>query len=151
MIKRLIYIPLLFILSCTKGELLVTNNSDTGKTIIAWDPTNDSNLQVTYDLSVNLVRLNPPVWQGTSDPNNHSGYGFNQAGWVNLQYNSTNIWGKEYFDVAILAGTDITVSATPADGYEFIEWSNGITANPITFKLNSDTNITAIVKAIQRD
>ena len=60
MIKRLIYIPLLFILSCTKGELLVTNNSDTGKTIIAWDPTNDSNLQVTYDLSVNK-RLNKDI------------------------------------------------------------------------------------------
>jgi hypothetical protein len=46
----------------------------------------------------------------------------------------------------ILAGTEVTISATTAEGFEFHEWSNGSTANPITFKLNSDIELTAIFK-----
>ena len=131
MMKK-ICICLLFVLSCTKGELPVTNNSDTGKTIIAWDPT-ESNLQVTYDLTLNWVRLNPPVWTNPN-PGMHNGYGFNVAGWVNLEYNNTYIWGLGLIERTILGGTDVIVSATPAEGFQFHEWSNGITANPITFK-----------------
>ena len=144
MMKK-ISICLLFVLSCTKGELPVTNNSDTGKTIIAWDPT-ESNLQVTYDLTLNRGRLNPPVWTNPN-PGNHPGYGFNVAGWVNLEYNNTYIWGKGLIERTILGGTDVIVSATPAEGFSFYEWSNGITANPITFKLNSDIELTAIFKS----
>ena len=47
------------------------------------------------------------------------------------------------FNESILAGTDIIITAVPGEGYEFSEWSNGQTVNPITFKLNSNTDLTA--------
>jgi len=31
----------------------------------------------------------------------------------------------------------------PGEGYEFSMWSNGVTENPITFKLNSNVDLTA--------
>ena len=77
----------------------------------------------------------------------HNGYGFNVAGWVNLEYNNTYIWGLGLIERTILGGTDVIVSATPAEGFTFHEWSNGITVNPITFKLNSDIELTAIFKS----
>jgi hypothetical protein len=40
-------------------------------------------------------------------------------------------------------GTDITLTATPNGEFVFSNWSNGSTDNPISFKLNSDTNLTA--------
>ena len=40
-------------------------------------------------------------------------------------------------------GTDITLTATPNGEYIFSNWSNGSTDNPISFELNSDTNLTA--------
>ena len=47
------------------------------------------------------------------------------------------------FNESILAGSDVIITAVSGEGYEFSEWSNGQTANPITFKLNSDTDLTA--------
>jgi hypothetical protein len=46
----------------------------------------------------------------------------------------------------IFAGTEVTISATTAEGFEFHEWSNGSTGNPLTFKVNSDIEIKAIFK-----
>ena len=43
-------------------------------------------------------------------------------------------------------GTEITITAEPADGYIFSGWSNGWTVNPLTFKLNLDMEITAVFK-----
>ena len=40
-------------------------------------------------------------------------------------------------------GTDINLTATPNGEYVFLNWSNGSTDNPISFELNSDTNLTA--------
>ncbi len=41
-------------------------------------------------------------------------------------------------------GTTVTISATPNEGYEFSEWSNGATQNPLTITISEDFSITAI-------
>ena len=43
-------------------------------------------------------------------------------------------------------GTEITITSEPAEGYYFDKWSNGWTANPLTFKLNEEMEITARFK-----
>lgn len=145
--KILLYFSVLFIFSCSKGELPDSNYAG------IFD------LEVTYDLAVNTTRLNAPVYVPGSyshDPqaNNHPGYGFNVAGWVNLEYQEKNKMGKTYvlgagmIEREILAGTEVTISATTAEGFEFHEWSNGVTENPIIFKMNSDIDITAVFKTI---
>ena len=143
--KIVLYSSLLFIFSCAKGELPESNNS------FNFDAT------VMYDLLVERTRLNstpyvPGSYSHDPQANNHPGYGFNPAGWVNLEYQEQNKKGKTYvlgrgmIEREILAETEVTISATTAEGFEFHEWSNGSTANPITFKLNSDIELTAIFK-----
>ena len=138
MIKRLTYISLLFILGCTKGEL--PESTYTG---------NGLELEEIYDLTVDTTRLGASAWvPGTysHDPqaNNHPGYGFNPPGWLNLEYNKTYIWGKESWNESLPSGTDVLLTALPALGMEFHEWSNGVTENPIIFKMNSDIELTAV-------
>ncbi len=58
--------------------------------------------------------------------------------------------GRLQFMIVRPPGAEITVDALPADGYFFSGWSNGLSANPLTFKLNSDMEITAVFK-IKRD
>ena len=142
MIKRLTYISLLFILGCTKGEL--PDSTYTG---------NGLELEEIYDLTVDTTRLGASAWvPGTysHDPqaNNHPGYGFNPPGWLNLEYNKTYIWGKGSWNESLPAGTDVLLTALPALGMEFHEWSNGVTENPILFKMNSDIDLTAVFKSI---
>ena len=45
-------------------------------------------------------------------------------------------------------GTEISITATPNEGYVFSSWSNGSTANPLTVTLNSNTTITANFEAL---
>ena len=142
MIKRLTYISLLFILGCTKGEL--PDSTYTG---------NGLELEEIYDLTVDTTRLGASAWvPGTysHDPqaNNHPGYGFNPPGWLNLEYNKTYIWGVGSWDESLPGGTDVLLTALPALGMEFHEWSNGVTENPIIFKMNSDIDLTAVFKSI---
>jgi hypothetical protein len=142
MIKRLTYISLLFILGCTKGEL--PDSTYTG---------NGLELEEIYDLTVDTTRLGASAWvPGTysHDPqaNNHPGYGFNPPGWLNLEYNKTYIWGVGSWDESLPGGTDVLLTALPALGMEFHEWSNGVTENPILFKMNSDIDLTAVFKSI---
>ena len=51
---------------------------------------------------------------------------------------SVSTEGGEYEE-----GTEVTISATPDDGYEFTGWSDGSTEDSITFILNSNLNIEA--------
>ena len=44
-------------------------------------------------------------------------------------------------------GTPCTVTATAYTGYTFAEWSNGVTANPYTFAVLSDVELTALFVA----
>ena len=140
MIKRLTYISLLFILGCTKGELPESTYTGNGLGPV-----------VMYDLTVDTTRLGATAWvPGTysHDPqaNNHPGYGFNPPGWLNLEYNKTYIWGKGSWNESLPAGTGVLLTALPALGMEFHEWSNGVTENPIIFKMNSDIDLTAVFK-----
>lgn len=41
-------------------------------------------------------------------------------------------------------GTVVTLTATASSGWAFKKWSNGSTANPLTFTLDSDVELTAI-------
>ena len=145
--KILLYFSVLFIFSCSKGELPDSNYA------FNFDP------EVSYNLLVDRTRLNttpyvPGSYSHDPQANNHPGYGFNVAGWVNLEYQEKNKMGKTYvlgagmIEREILAGTEVTISATTAEGFEFHEWSNGVTKNPITFKLNSDIELTAVFKTI---
>ena len=141
MIKRLTYISLILILGCTKGEL--PDSTYTG---------NGLELEEIYDLTVDTTRLGASAWvPGTysHDPqaNNHPGYGFNPPGWLNLEYNKTYIWGVGSWDELLPGGTDVLLTALPALGMEFHEWSNGVTENPILFKMNSDIDLTAVFKS----
>tara|TARA_B100000575_G_scaffold196678_1_gene159062 strand:- start:295 stop:762 length:468 start_codon:yes stop_codon:yes gene_type:complete len=142
MIKRLTYISLLFILGCTKGELPESTYTGNGLGPL-----------VMYDLTVDTTRLGASAYVPGSyshDPqaNNHPGYGFNPPGWLNLEYNKTYIWGKGSWNESLPAGTDVLLTALPALGMEFHEWSNGVTENPIIFKMNSDIDLTAVFKSI---
>ena len=148
--KKLLLLSLLVLFSCSKGELPDSNYAG------------NFDLEVTYDLSVDTTRLNAtvntPSLTGQTyahDPqtNNHPGYGNNPPGWLNLEYTKKNEWHKTYVlgvgmvERELLAGTEVTISATPAEGMEFHEWSNGVTDNPIIIKMNSDIDITAVFKS----
>jgi len=144
--KILLYFSVLFIFSCSKGELPDSNYAG------IFDP------EVSYNLLVDRTRLNttpyvPGSYSHDPQANNHPGYGFNVAGWVNLEYQEKNKMGKTYvlgagmIEREILAGTEVTISASPAEGFEFHEWSSSWTSNPITFKLDSDIEVTAVFKA----
>ena len=57
--------------------------------------------------------------------------------------------GRLQFTIVRPPGSEITIDALPADGYYFFGWSNGWIPNPLTFKLNSDMEITAVFKQIK--
>ena len=117
MIKRLLYISLLLFFSCTKETSLASGTSA-------------SQIDVKeYLLSV------------TGCPN---GSGCN--GWVGISFPELGqtVQGREAIVGSLPDGTKVTISASPAEGYYFDKWSNGWTANPITFTLNSDIDLTAI-------
>ena len=70
--------------------------------------------------------------------------GTNQGGWVS--FGQTSLRRRTGFYIFRPAGTEVTVSAEPADGYVFSGWSNGWKANPITFKLSSNIGFSAEFK-----
>ena len=45
-------------------------------------------------------------------------------------------------------GTQVSITATPSEGYRFTGWSNGSSDNPLTVTLNSNTSITANFEVI---
>ena len=44
-------------------------------------------------------------------------------------------------------GKEVTLTATAAEGYYFLQWSDGTTSNPYTFTLTQDTALTAVFAA----
>ena len=103
MIKRVLYLALLFLLSCSKGELPVPQNLDTWEPIIGYNTPKSSNTQVRYNLSVNTVGL-PPAVSTPPPAGHHNGYTFGYAGWANLEYNNIFKYGYVSFNESILAG-----------------------------------------------
>ena len=72
-------------------------------------------------------------------------------GWVGISFpglKQQSIQGREAISSSLPAETKVTISASPAEGYYFEKWSNEWTANPITFTLNSDIDITAVFKPL---
>ena len=45
-------------------------------------------------------------------------------------------------------GTEVVITATPKSGYEFVNWSNGSKENPLTIKMEEDTELTANFRAV---
>ena len=131
MIKRLLFISLLsllFLLSCAKEDSLapITSGSQNldpfkyGPIGLVTTPITSTPRLIHFKLTV----------------------GANQGGWVNFEESSLR--GRDAFYIFRPAGTEVTISASPAEGYYFDKWSNDWTANPTTFKLNSDIDVTAI-------
>ena len=57
---------------------------------------------------------------------------------------SNNAQGSVEGDGEFLLGETVTITAKPASGYKFEQWSDGSTENPRTITVNSDVNYTAI-------
>ena len=123
--KKLLIISLLVLFGCSKVDLQTPESID-------------SLPDVTF-YQLNLI----------AGPNGYAG----SNGWVSLHltkpseyFKYQNVQDRAGISPLLPAGIEITISASPAEGYYFDKWSNGWTANPRTFKLNSDIDATAIFK-----
>jgi len=45
-------------------------------------------------------------------------------------------------------GTEVTITATPAEGFSFVRWSDGQTDQSINYTLNSNTSLTAVFEKL---
>ena len=45
-------------------------------------------------------------------------------------------------------GTEVSITATPAEGYSFLRWSDGQTDQSINYTLNSNTSLTAVFEKL---
>jgi len=119
--KKILLLSLLILFGCSKADLQPSENIDSQPDDVTF-----------YLLNV------------TGCPN---ASGCN--GWVGISFPGLkhgSIQGREAISGSLPAETEVTISATPADGYYFDKWSNGWTGNPVTFTLNSDINVTAVFK-----
>ena len=128
MIKRsscILFLSLFFFNGCNKVDLQPPESID-------------SQPDVTF-YQLNLI----------AGPSGYAG----SNGWVSLHLTKPS----EYFKYQrvqdragitplLPSGIEITISASPAEGYYFEKWSNGWTGNPVTFTLNSDIDVTAVFK-----
>ena len=135
MIKRLLYISLLLFFSCTKVDLQAPNTSESLKTVI----------DIAEEEGLLLIDVSAGGILGSTK----------NIGWISLSltkpsrfFKYQSVQDRPRLATLLPPGTEVTISASPADGYYFDKWSNGWTANPITFKLNSETIVTAVFKTI---
>ena len=71
------------------------------------------------------------------------GYGSGSKTWtVTLSANNA-AYGSVSGGGSVTDGTTITITATPADGYYFVKWSNGLTSGKTTITVTSDTTLVA--------
>ena len=70
--------------------------------------------------------------------------GSNEGGTVS--FGETSLRRRSGFYIYRPAGTEVTVTAEPNEGYEFSGWSNGWRGNPITWKLNANVGFAAEFK-----
>ena len=70
--------------------------------------------------------------------------GANEGG--SVSFGETSLRRRSAFYIYRPAGTKVTVTAEPNEGYEFSRWSNGWIGNPITWKLNSNVGFSAEFK-----
>jgi len=133
MIKRLLYISLLLFFSCTKVDLQAPNTSESLKTVV----------DIAEEEGLLLIDVSAGGILGSTK----------NIGWISLSltkpsrfFKYQSVQDRPRLATLLPPGTEVTISASPADGYYFDKWSNGWTANPITFKLNSNTIVTAVFK-----
>ena len=126
MIKRLlrILIPcLLFVISCAKENLLSSDTSASQKDV--------------FDIAEEEGLVGISITAG-------------EGGWISLSltkpsrfFKYQSVQDRARLGTFLPPGTEVSIGASAAEGYEFSEWSNGQTINPITFNLSSNTEITA--------
>ena len=59
-----------------------------------------------------------------------------------------NTFGTVSGEGSVIKGGSIVITATPADGYNFVKWSDENTDNPRTVTITSDTTFTAVFEAV---
>lgn len=59
-----------------------------------------------------------------------------------------NAFGTVSGEGSLIKGASTEITATPADGYRFVMWSDSVTANPRTVTITTDTTFTAVFEAI---
>ena len=131
MIKKFSYIlslSLLFIFSCTKENLLSSDTSASQKD--------------GFDIAEEEGLIGISITAG-------------EGGWISLSlikpsrfFKYQSVQDRARLGTFLPPGTEVSIGASAAEGYEFSEWSNGWKENPTTFKLNSQTMLTAIFKPL---
>ena len=123
--KKLLIISWLVLFGCSKVDLQTPESVD-------------SQPDVTFH-QLNLI----------AGPSGYAG----SNGWVSLHltkpskyFKYQRVQDREGIPALLPSGIEITISASPAEGYYFEKWSNGWTDNPKTFKINSDIDATAVFK-----
>ena len=131
MIKKFSYIlslSLLLIFSCAKENLLSSDTSASQKEI--------------FDVVEEEGLIGISITAG-------------EGGWISLSltkpsrfFKYQSVQDRPRLGTFLPPGTEVSIGASAAEGYEFSEWSNGWTENPTTFKLNSQIILTAIFKPL---
>ena len=131
MIKKFSFIlslSFLFIFSCAKENLLSSDTSVSQKDV--FDIAEEEGL---IGISINAGK----------------------GGWISLSltkpsrfFKYQSVQDRPRLGTFLPPGTEVSIGASAAEGYEFSEWSNGWTQNPTTFKLNSQTILSAIFKPL---
>ena len=131
MIKKFSFIlslSFLFIFSCAKENLLSSDTSVSQKDV--------------FDIAEEEGLIGISITAG-------------KGGWISLSltkpsrfFKYQSVQDRARLGTFLPPGTEVSIGASAAEGYEFSEWSNGWTANPTTFKLNSQTILSAIFKPL---
>ena len=131
MIKKFSYIlslSLLLIFSCAKENLLSSDTSASQKDI--------------FDIVEEEGLIGISITAG-------------EGGWISLSltkpsrfFKYQSVQDRPRLGTFLPPGTEVSIGASAAEGYKFSEWSNGWKANPMTFKLDSQTILTAVFKPI---
>ena len=131
MIKKFSFIlslSFLFIFSCAKENLLSSDTSVSQKDV--------------FDIAEEEGLIGISITAG-------------KGGWISLSltkpsrfFKYQSVQDRPSLGTFLPPGTEVSIGASAAEGYEFSEWSNGWTENPATFKLNTQTILTAIFKSI---
>ena len=121
--KKILLLSLLILYGCAKVDLQALESIDS-KADVAF-----------YQL--NLI----------AGPNGYAG----SNGWVSLHltkpseyFKYQRVQDRAGISPLLPSGIEITISASPKEGYYFEKWSNGWTGNPVTFTINSDIDVTAV-------
>lgn len=124
--KKILILSLLVLFGCSKVDLQTPEGIDS-----------QSDGVIFYQL--NLL----------AGPNGYTG----SNGWVSLHltkpseyFKYQRVQDRAGISPKLPAGIEITIIATPKEGYYFDKWSNGWTSNPKTFMFNSDVDAIAIFK-----